>query len=152
MGLMKSLSIKGLAFSVCNLDEKVALIINSGSFERVSYALTLARMYAALGKGVLVLFTYGALFRLVKGRADEVGEETDASIRERVKQGLQNGSIHRISEALNELKMFGGKIYACVAAMSFYNVIREELVDEVDDVMGLAAFLEAAKGALILYI
>ncbi len=134
------------------MNERVALIINTGSFERVSYALTVACMYAALGKEVAVLFTYGALFRLIKSRADEVGEETDSSIRQRLKEGLQKGSIRSVSEALNELKRFGGKIYACVAAMSFYDVVKDDLIDEVDGIIGIAAFLEEVKGAQILYV
>ncbi|MCL7400754.1 MAG: DsrE family protein [Thaumarchaeota archaeon] len=134
------------------MGEKVALIINSGSFERVSYALTLAAMYAALGKEVSTFFTYGALFRLIKGRIDEVGEETDPTIRQKIKEGLEKGTIRSISEGINELKRFRGKIYACIAAMSFYDVTRDELINEVDEVMGIAAFLEATRGAQILYI
>ena len=38
------------------------------------------------------------------------------------------------------------------AAMSFYDVIRDELISGVDEVMGIAAFLEATRGAQILYI
>ena len=134
------------------MSEKVALIVNSGSFERVSFALTVAAMYAALGREVYTLFTYGALFRLIKGRTDEVGEETSPTLRQKIKEGLEKGSIRSISDGINELKRFGGRIYACVAAMSFYDVIRDELIDEVDGVMGIAAFLEATRGAQLLYI
>ena len=134
------------------MSEKVALIVNSGSFERVSFALTVAAMYAALGREVYTLFTYGALFRLIKGRTDEVGEETSPTLRQKIKEGLEKGTIRSISDGINELKRFGGRIYACVAAMSFYDVIRDELIDEVDGVMGIAAFLEATRGAQLLYI
>ena len=134
------------------MTEKVALILNSGSFERVSYALTVAAMYAALGKEVFVFFTYGALFRLIKGRTDEVGDETDPTIRQRISRELGLGGIRSVSEVIRELKRFGGKIYACVAAMAFYDVIKDELIDEVDEAMGLAAFLEATKGANLLYV
>jgi peroxiredoxin family protein len=109
-------------------------------------------MYAALGKEVFTFFTYGALFRLIKGRTDEVGEETDPTIRQKIKEGLKKGSIRSISEGVEELKRFGGKIYACIAAMSFYGVTRDELISEVDGVMGIAAFLETTRGAQILYI
>ena len=57
---------------------KVALIVNSSSYERVSYALSIATISAAHLKDVHVLFTYGAVRRLVKGKTDDVGEETDA--------------------------------------------------------------------------
>ena len=135
------------------MGEKVALIINSASYDRVSYALTIAGMSAALGKEVHVLFTYGALCRLIKGRTDEVGDETDPWIREVVKVRLRKGSIQKVSEMLENLKKFGGKIHACVAAMAFHNVTRDELVGEVDQVTGIAAFLEVTKGAsMMLYV
>lgn len=130
--------------------EKVALILNSASYDRVNYALTIAVMSAALGREVLVLFTYGALRRLKKGSTDEVGEETEVTIREAVKYGLQKGSMQKISALLKDLKRFGGRVYACVSAMALHNLTREELIEEVDQVTGIAAFLEAAKDASVM--
>jgi peroxiredoxin family protein len=132
------------------LDE-VAVIINSASYERVLYALNIASVSAALGKKTYVLFTYGALIRLIKGRTDEIGEETEAWIRESIKAGLKKGSISKISEALKDLKKFGGKLYACVSAMAFHNVTKDELIEEVDEVIGIAAFLETIKEASITF-
>jgi len=133
--------------------EKVALIINSPSYDRVAYALTVAGMWAALGKEVYVLFTYGAINRLVKGRTDEVGEETDRWIRRAVKEGLEKGRMQKISDMLRNLKKFGGSIHACIAAMAFHSVTKEELIEEVDRVTGVAAFLELTEGAsIMLYI
>ena len=56
--------------------EKISIIINSASYDRVDYALVIASTSAATGKEVLVLFTYGAITRLVENKADEIGEET----------------------------------------------------------------------------
>ena len=135
------------------MGEKVALIINSASYDRVTYALMIAGMSAALGKEVHVLFTYRALCRLIKGRTDEVGDETDPWIKEAVRVGLSKGSIQKISETLENLKKFGGKIHACVAAMAFHNVTKDELIDEVDQVTGIVTFLEVTKGAsMMLYV
>jgi peroxiredoxin family protein len=52
------------------------------------------------------------------------------------------------------LKRFGGKIYACPAAMAFHSVTKDELIDEVDKVCGIATFLEESAGdaSLTLYI
>jgi len=134
-------------------EEKVAVIINSASYDRVAYALTIAVTSAALGKEVHVLFTYGAVRRLVKGETDRVEEETDAWIRENVKVGVVAGSIQKISEMLRDLKKFGGKVYGCVSAMAFHDVTKDELIEEVDMVTGITAFLEIAKGAsMVLYV
>lgn len=131
---------------------KVAMIINSPSYDRVSYALSIASVWAAHLKEVHVLFTYGAVCRLVKGKADDVGEETDEWIRKDMKLGLERGSIQRISEMISYLKGFGGKIYACVAAMAFHNIAKDDLMEEVDEPTGISTFLERTEGATILYV
>lgn len=135
-------------------EEKIAIIINSAAYERVLYALTIASTSAVLGKKVHVLFTYGGLIRLRKGFTDHVKDETDEWLRENLETQLQKGNIHKISELLKELKKFGGKVYACPAAMAFHNTTRDDLIEEVDEVRGIAAFLEeAAKSAsMTLYV
>jgi peroxiredoxin family protein len=127
--------------------EKVAIIINSASYDRVAYALSIASTSAALGKEVHVLFTYGAINRLVKGKADEIGDETSAWIRKTIVEGSKKGSIPKISEMLNNLNKFGGKVYACVAGMALHNIVKDELTEQVEEVTGIAAFLEKVEGA-----
>lgn len=130
----------------------MGIIVNSPSYDRVSYALSIAAMSAAHFKEVHVLFTYGAVRRLLKGEADAVGEETDPWIRKDIKLGLKNGSIQKISEMIFHLKGFGGKIYACVAAMAFHNIAKDDLIEEVDEATSISAFLEKTEGATMLYI
>ena len=131
---------------------KVAIIINTSSFDRVSYALTVASISAAHFKEVHVLFTYSAVLRLVKDRADDIGEETDVLIRKDIKLGLEKGHMKRISETINYLKGFGGKIYACSTALTFHNIAISDLGEAVDEVTGISSFLEKTDGARMLYI
>jgi peroxiredoxin family protein len=131
---------------------KVAIIINNSSFDRVSYALTVASTSAAHFKEVHVLFTYGAVLRLIKDRADDIGEETDAWIRKEIKLGLEKGHMKKISEMINYLKGFGGKIYACSAAIAFHKIALNTLVEAVDEIIGISSFLERTDGAAMLYI
>jgi len=132
--------------------EKVALIVNSASYDRVSYALSIANISAAHLKDVYVFFTYGAILRLLKGKADEVGEETNAWLRESIKKGLEKGTMPRISEMLSFSKGFGVKIYACSGAVAFHNISKEEM-PLVDEIMGISEFLEKVSGAsVILYV
>ena len=131
---------------------KVAIIINNSSFDRVSYALTVASTSAANFKEVYVLFTYGAVLRLIKDRADDIGEETDAWIRKEIKLGLEKGHMKKISEMINYLNGFSGKIYACSAAIAFHNIAINDLGEAVDEVTGISSFLEKTDGATMLYI
>lgn len=132
--------------------EKVAIIINSPSYDRVSYALSIAAMSAAHLKEVHVLFTYGAICRLIKGQTDKVGEETGEWIKKDIQRGLEKGSIKKISEMLSYLKGFGGRVFLCAAAMKFHNIAKEDLIEDVDEVTGISTFLETNEGATMLYI
>ena len=134
--------------------KKVALIINSASYERVAFALSLATAAAALGKEVSVLFGYGGLVRLKKGFTDQVGAETDGWIREQIKAGLEKGSVSPISELLETLRRLGGKLYACPTAMALHNLISGELVAEVNRVCGLVQFLteDAEDASMTIYV
>jgi len=134
--------------------EKLALIINTASYDRVAFALNVATAAAALGQEVAVLFGYGGLVRLKRGCTDAVGEETEAWIREEIRLGLEKGSVPRISEALETLQKLGGRIYACPAAMALHNLIKEELVEGVQQVCSLVEFLSRdARGAsAIIYV
>jgi len=61
--------------------------------------------------------------------------------------------LPKISEQLKLLRGFGGKIYACPAAMAFHNLTRDQLTDDLDEVRGLVTFLtEDAKDGTLIYV
>ena len=133
--------------------EKVALIVNTASYERVAFALNMALAAAALGRDVYVLFGYSGVIRLKRSFTDRVGEETNGWIEEQIKSAVDKGGVHRISQLLTDLRKLGGKVYACPAAMALHNLIREDLINEVDEVRGTVEFLmQDAKEASIIYV
>lgn len=133
--------------------EKVAFIVNTAAYDRVAFGLAAALAEASLGKEVCALFAYGGLIRLKKDIIDEIGLETEAWVRQRMKSAVAKGGVARISDSLKDLHELGAKIYACPAAMVVHNVSKEELVDEVDGVRGVVGFLaQEAKDASIIYI
>jgi len=79
--------LKSKGFGVMSGNEskmrKKALIINTASYERVAFALSLASAFAALGEKVSVLFSYGGVLKLRKGHEDEIGEETNGWMKKR---------------------------------------------------------------------
>ena len=126
---------------------RAALIIHSGAYDRVSYALSLSLVALAMGMEVHVLFTYGGLKRLVNGHTDEMGEETSAEFSEIIHAGRAKGTLSSISDSLTEAKKMGLKVYACAGAMANLNIARDQLIPEVDQVIGLAKFLQLCQGA-----
>lgn len=132
----------------------LALIINTASYERVAFALSVATAASALGQPVRALFGSGGLLRLKRGATDQVGAETSPWLRATVKAGLAKGSLFPISESLETLRKLGGQVYACPAAMALHNLVRDELVAEVSGVMSVTEFIrqETNAGATILYV
>ena len=132
---------------------RLALIVNSASYERVSYALDVAVAAAALGREVSALFGHGGILRLRKGETDRIGEETTAWLRERVKLAVEKGTIPPLSESLGLLKRMGGKVYACPTAMEIQGFIKTDLIEGVDEVRSLVRFIqEDAAGASLVYV
>lgn len=123
------------------------MIINDPGYDRAIFALGMALAQRALGFEVRLLFTYGAIIRLKRGRTDELGEETNQWVIGEIRSGLQAGAVSRASGLLSDLNELGGKIYACPAAMSLHGIVSEDLVDEVDAVRGLVSFLTEEQGA-----
>ncbi len=134
--------------------QKLAYIINTASYERVAFALGTAAAAAALGREVHVLFGHGAVVRLKKGAVDEIGEETAAWLREDIVTAVQKGRITRVSETLGMLRKLGGKVYACPAAMAVHNLVKEQLIDDMDGVHGGVQFLneDAIDSSSIVYV
>ena len=50
------------------------------------------------------------------------------------------------------LKGFGGKIYACSAALTFHQLTQDDLIEETDEVTGISTFLDKTEGASMIYI
>ncbi|MBI2869837.1 MAG: DsrE family protein [Chloroflexi bacterium] len=126
-----------------------AIILHGGDYDRASYALSLALVALASGMEVHLLLTYGGLKRFVKDGLSVLGEETGADVRASLERGLASGGIAGLEDQLREARKLGLRLHACPTAMAHLNIARGDLREEVDDVMGLAAFLALARAARI---
>lgn len=133
--------------------DQIAIILHSGSYDRVSYALSLATAALAMGSKVHMLLTYGGLKRFSLYHLEDLGEETSADIRVAVKRGLGSGGIRPMEQSLADAKRLGLRLYACSSAMANLNISRDQLLPEVDQVIGLVTFIALAQEASVnLYI
>lgn len=129
--------------------ELIAIILHSGAYDRVSYALSLATVGLAIGMEAHILLTYGGLGRFVKGHLEDMEDETDSQLKGFIARGLASGGIQNLEAQLADARKLGLKIYACASAMSNMNIIRRDLREEVDEVMGLVTFMKFARTATI---
>ncbi len=98
---------------------------------------------------VHLLLTFEGLKRFTKGHLADIGEETSSSVRTNIERGLESGGIQSLEVQLADAKKLGLKLYACPNAMAALNIGLSELLDEINNIMGLAAFLEFARTASI---
>ena len=129
--------------------EKAAIILHSGAYDRASFALSLALGALALGMEVDMLLTYEGLLRFTKGHLADLGEETSPMVRESFEAGLKSGGIQTLGNRIAEAKDLGLRIYACPAAMAVLGISEDELADEVDGIMGVVTFISNARTAAI---
>jgi peroxiredoxin family protein/TusA-related sulfurtransferase len=129
--------------------ERVTIILHSSSYDRASYALSLAMTALAMDVEVYMFLTYGGLRRFTKSCLESLGEETDAELRDVMARGLKSGVIKPLAEQLAEAKKLGIKLYACSGTMAHMNIARSGLRPEVDEVTGSTTFLNLARKAAI---
>lgn len=128
---------------------RYCIFLHSGSYDRVFQAMSITNVVLATGGEVHIFFSYGALKRLVRGLTDNaVIEGESACFKDEIAKNLDRGTLDSISEMIDMAKRFGRlKIYACTGSMAVLNIARDELIDAVDQSMGLVSFLQLVKEA-----
>lgn len=146
----------------------VALVVFSNDLDKVLAALVLANGLAASGAEVGIFFTFWGLTVLRKNPAPSVRKNlvsrmfgwmlptgaTKLALSKMHMLGMGTGlmkgimkkqNIMSLPELIRSAKSAGVKFIACDMAMGVMGITREELIDEVDEVAGVAAFAELAR-------
>lgn len=128
--------------------ERMTIILHSGSYDRAAYALTMALVALASEMEAHILLTFAGLRRFTKGHLSSIGDETSMAIKTEIERGLEWGIIPTLDSQLADAKKLGLKLYACPNAIASLNIPQNELLDEIDEVMGLSAFLKLVRTAV----
>jgi len=127
-----------------------AFIIKDGHFESLLYAFNIASIAAVSNKKVRILFVGWAASKLIKGNLEVI--DVPSSLQNRKDdfiEQLKKHKCHDLKELLEVLKLAGDvKIYICTLAAGIWGVTRENMIPEVDDIIGSPNFLlQEAKDA-----
>ncbi len=126
--------------------KNLSIIFHSGSYDKVNHGLSIALSALLMGGKARLYFTHGALKYLKKKRDAGIQlDEEDDYYRERYIKNVEEGHIERIEEMIKNCKEIGAEFFVCPASMALLNISRDELVDEVDRVIGLASFIAESK-------
>ncbi len=148
----------------------LAIICSKGSLDMAYPGLVLANAARMLGIEVKLFFTFWGMDIITKSKVDHlkvtpVGNPamhmpnlvgvipgtTDLATA-MMKKSLEKIDMPPVSEFLEMIHDAGAEIYACRMAADMMNLDREDLVDEVDDIVGAMEFLEMTEGAQMLFI
>ena len=131
-------------------DQTYAFIIQDGHFENLLYALNFASIAAVSNKKVRILFVGWAASKLIKGNLEKF--DLPSSLKDQRSSfidQLRKHKSHDLRELLALVKSAGDvKVFICTLAAGIWGVKRDNMVSEVDDIIGSPNFmLQEAKDA-----
>ncbi|MGB8779318.1 MAG: DsrE/DsrF/DrsH-like family protein [Candidatus Bathyarchaeia archaeon] len=129
--------------------KKLALVVHSGTLDKLLCACILGSTATSMGWEAHLYFTFWGLQALVKGAMEKAGLPSDYKQMEKpMREKLKQMKYPTPYEMLKRMKTSGLlKIYACTPSMEMFSVKREDLIPEVDELVGAATFLNIASGA-----
>jgi peroxiredoxin family protein len=150
--------------------KKVCLICAKGTIEDVYATLVMANGAVMEGIETKVFFTFFGLDAITKKQMDKIHTGTignpamrmpgglpfptllgilpgvEAGVSAMMKSQMEKLDIPPVKEFLEMITAGGGEIYACKLAMDMFKLKKEDLWDEVKDVLTVGQFYEMAGG------
>jgi peroxiredoxin family protein len=156
-------------------EEKLSIVCFSGDFDRVLAVLTLATGAAATNRQVTIFFTFWGLnlikkqtgrrplgrgvlarmfnFLLGGRRVLPLSRLNFGGVSPRIMTGMMKSkNVATLEQLLDAARLLGVRFMACEMAMHILELTREDLLDEVEEVIGVSTFLDLSHDAKILFI
>jgi peroxiredoxin family protein len=129
--------------------KKMAIIVHSGTMDKLYPVLMLASAGGAMDVEAHLFFTFWGLNALKKGGLEGAKLPGVMSLGTGMMNGrVRDAGVSSLPDLLRMCREMGNtKIYACSTTMKLMNVKEEELIPEVDDIVGAAVFLDIALDA-----
>ena len=129
--------------------KKLAIVVESGTLDKLYCAFILSSTAVAMDWEAHLYFTFFGLRMLQRGEMEKAGLDTIyRNLEEPLKKRLNEMKYPAPYEMLKQMKTSGRVfIYACTSSMGMFNIKKEDLLSEVDKLVGAAQFLEIAADA-----
>ena len=153
-----------------NGDRKLCIICSKGSLDMAYPGLVLANAALMEGIDVTMFFTFWGLDIINKkkmkslkatplgnpamGMPNLVGviPGVTAMASSMMKKEIEKLDFPPVDEFIEMIHDAGGKMYGCRMAMDMMKLEKEDLCEEVDDVIGAMEFMEMSDGAQVIFI
>ena len=149
--------------------DKVSVIVSRGSLEGVYPGLIMANGARMEGIEANVFFTFFGLDAIHRSRHDHVKVSTvgepglhlatwlggfpgmSAIVTHQLAKKMEELDIPPIPEFVTLLADSGAKLYACKASVDMFGLEREEMIDEVEEIITVGEFYHLAAGGQIIF-
>jgi peroxiredoxin family protein len=149
--------------------EKVSIIISKGSLEEIYPGLIMANGARAEGIEANLFFTFFGLDAIHKDRHDHIKVATvgnpglhlptwagglpgvSALVTKQMEHQIEELDFPGIVEFVEMISDTGAGLYACLASVDLFGIEREELIEQVDEVITIGEFYEMAGGGQIIF-
>ncbi len=149
--------------------KKVSIIISRGTLEGIYPGLIMANGARMEGIEANIFFTFFGLHavhkkKMKKIRVDTVGNPAlgippvigmipgmSAMVTKMMLKEMDKLDIPPVDEFLEMIAAAGATLYACKAAMDMFHFTREDLIDDVSDVLTVGQFYTLAAGGTIIF-
>lgn len=145
-----------------NQKNRLAIVVSKGTIDMLYPAFVLATTAPTMGMEVDLYFTFWGLRILTKKgvKSAKIGSVGNPGLpmpnilgmlpgMTALASGMMKKKIEKywptIPEMIKMIKKSGGRIHACSPTMGFMGVKEEDLIPEVDDIVGASTFLEWAS-------
>ena len=155
--------------------KKISIVCFSGDFDKIVAAYTIATGAAATNREVTMFFTFWGLNALKKKQGHSwLGKDFLSRAFNFLMGGLRSLPLSRLNfggispklmtgmmkknnvatlpELIEAADALGIRVYACEMAMQILGVEKDDLVDSVQEVVGVATFLNESEDAHIIFI
>jgi peroxiredoxin family protein len=149
--------------------EKVSIIVSKGSLEGVYPALIMANGARAEGMEANLFFTFFGLDAVNKHRYEDVKVATvgnpglhvstlvgglpgvSALMTRVLQKKMDRLDIPSIPEFLEMIADTGAGLYGCKASCDLFDLTKDDLIDQVKDIITVGEFYELAAGGQIIF-
>jgi len=130
---------------------KHAYVVHSGTLDKLYPVFMLASTGGAMDAEVHLFFTFWGLDAVKKGGLNKAKLPGIMSVGTGMMKGkIKNVGVPSLPELLKMCRDTENvKIYACSTTMAMMDVKEEDLIDEVDEIVGAATFLDLAMDAQV---
>ncbi|MBD3173253.1 hypothetical protein GF326_12375 [Candidatus Bathyarchaeota archaeon] len=126
--------------------KRIAIVVHSGTLDKLYPVLMLSSTGGAMDAEVHLFFTFWGLDALKKGGLEKAKLPGIMALGTGMMKGkIKNAGVSTLTELLELCRDTENvTIYACSTTMKMMNVTRDELIPEVDEIVGAATFLDIA--------